>query len=399
MTASWPRVSLGELVRLERRPVEVAADCEYREIGIYSYGRGIFHKTPRSGLEVGDKDLFLMKEGDLIFQVTFAWEGAIALCSKAEDGLFGSVRFPTYRVNEERCFAPFLARYLCTHDGLNQVARICPGSAGRNRVLAVKRLPEIEVPLPPIEEQRRIVQRIEELTGKIREAQKLHQSATAEVGVLPGLLVAKTFRDQREGAWSDKFLGDYVLDCVYGTSEKTNDDASGTPILRMGNIQGGQLRPTPLKYLNILGKERKKLLLLRGDILVNRTNSAELVGKCAVFELDGEFGFASYIIRLRLDVTRADPRLVAAYINSPTGRAFMFDKRKQMTGQANVNATTLKKLPLSLPPLDQQRKILNELDSLQGTVNSVQSLHDATAAELNALTPSVLNRAFNGELV
>src|SRR3989304_623944 len=107
----------------------------------------------------------------------------------------------------------------------------------------------------------------------------------------------------------------------------------------MGNIQRGRLDLRNLKYLHLNGKDRKKLLLERGDILVNRTNSAELVGKCAVFDLEGEYGFASYLIRLRVERTRAEPRLLAYYINSPIGRAYMFNERKQMTGQANVNAT------------------------------------------------------------
>ncbi len=85
MNASWPNVSLGELLRMERRPVEVIAEQQYQEIGIYCFGRGIFHKMPRSGLEVGDKNLYELRAGDLILQVTFAWEGAIALCSIKED--------------------------------------------------------------------------------------------------------------------------------------------------------------------------------------------------------------------------------------------------------------------------------------------------------------------------
>ncbi|HEY1233294.1 MAG TPA: hypothetical protein VGH22_07945 [Candidatus Binatia bacterium] len=90
MSKNWTFVSLAELIRLERRPVEVKPEQQYQEIGIYCFGRGIFHKIPRTGLEVGDKDLYELREGDLILQVTFAWEGAIALCSKAENGLFGS---------------------------------------------------------------------------------------------------------------------------------------------------------------------------------------------------------------------------------------------------------------------------------------------------------------------
>jgi type I restriction enzyme S subunit len=193
-------------------------------------------------------------------------------------------------------------------------------------------------------------------------------------------------------------LGDHVIDDCYGTSEKTNDDVGGTPIFRMGNIQDGRLIPYPLKYLQTSPKERSKLILHDGDILVNRTNSAELVGKCAVFDLQGDYGFASYIIRLRLDQVRANPRLVAAYINSPIGRTYMFDERKQMTGQANVNATTLKRLPLPLPGVSVQARIMVELDALQAKVDAVKALQAETAAELDAMLPAILDKAFKGEL-
>src|SRR5262249_20979189 len=153
-----------------------------------------------------------------------------------------------------------------------------------------------------------------------------------------------------------------------------------------------------LKYLHLSEGERSRLRLERGDILVNRTNSAELVGKCAVFAEDGEFAFASYLIRLRLERGRANSRLVAAYINSPGGRAYMLTEKKQMTGQANVNSTKLKALPIALPQLCEQHRIMGELDALQAETDALKCLQTETAAELDALLPAVLDRAFKGEL-
>src|SRR5271154_3385925 len=109
-----PKVSLGTLLTLERRPATVVTDGQYSEIGTYSFGRGIFHKPPRSGLEVGDKKLFLVREGDFILQLTFAWEGAVAVASAAEEGMYGSVRFLTFRVDETRCDARYLLNYFRT---------------------------------------------------------------------------------------------------------------------------------------------------------------------------------------------------------------------------------------------------------------------------------------------
>src|SRR5690606_32422358 len=121
--------------------------------------------------------LFLLKEGDLILQVTFAWEGAIAVCSEGEDGLYGSVRFPTYRVDPSRCTPEYLARYLCTEHGLAQIRGICPGSAGRNRVLSLKRLHEVMVPLPSLDEQRSIVDRLAGVETKIETAKLMRRDA------------------------------------------------------------------------------------------------------------------------------------------------------------------------------------------------------------------------------
>jgi len=258
---------------------------------------------------------------------------------------------------------------------------------------------EITIPLPPLEEQRRIVARIEELATRIEEARGLRREAMEEAERIVASTLSYIFSKGLENGWSTGQLGDYVVDDCYGTSEKTTDDKSGIPILRMGNIQNGRLDLYDLKFLHLDIRERSKLLLSHGDILVNRTNSAELVGKCAVFDLEGEYSFASYLIRLRLDLGKAEPKLIALYINSPAGRVYMFNERRQMTGQANVNATKLKALPTVLPPLTEQRRIVNYLDDLQAKVDALKQLQAKTQAELDSLLPSILDKAFKGELV
>ena len=256
---------------------------------------------------------------------------------------------------------------------------------------------DLEIP-PSLNEQHRIVARIEELAAKFEEARELRREAVEEAEKLIGLAVSDCFEKGVENGWIVRQLGNYVVSDCYGTSEKTTDDDSGIPILRMGNIQNGHIDLNDLKYLHLSDREKTKLLLAEGDILVNRTNSAELVGKCAVFDLEGDYGFASYLIRLRLDSSRAEPRLIAMYINSPAGRNYMFNERKQMTGQANVNATKLKALPIALPSLSEQHRIVTYLNSLQSRVNSLKQLQSETSVELNALLPSILDKAFKGDL-
>jgi type I restriction enzyme S subunit len=264
------------------------------------------------------------------------------------------------------------------------------------------RLAGCATPLPRLpgglDEQRRIVSRIEEFAAKDAIARELRNASIQATATLVDAEIQRLFSSGSKNQWNSGYLGDYVLDDCYGTSEKTNDDVSGTPILRMGNIQAGRLDTTTLKYLRLRDRDRKKWILQRGDILVNRTNSAELVGKCVVFDIEGEYGFASYIIRLRLDATRALPRLVAAYINSPIGRAYMFSERKQMTGQANINSQKLKALPIALPRLSEQERILGHLSELSTKLDALRRLQSETATKLDSLMPSVLSKAFRGEL-
>ena len=156
--------------------------------------------------------------------------------------------------------------------------------------------------------------RIEALAAKINEARSLRQYAAEEGKTLVANEIRTRFDKGEKSGWTRGTLGDYVIDDCYGTSEKTHDDDSGTPVLRMGNIQNGRLDLRDLKYLHVTGRDRKKLLLKRGDILVNRTNSAELVGKCAVFDSECDFAFASYLIRLRLDNATSGP-LVGCFLH------------------------------------------------------------------------------------
>ncbi len=193
MSNHWPLVALGDILTLERRPVKVMPTERYAEIGIYSFGRGIFHKEPRTGFEVGDKDLFLVKEGDFIFQITFAWEGAVGLASKAEDSMYGSTRFPTFRVNETICHPKYLLYYFKTKPGQNQLVQISPGTAGRNRVLSLKKLPYLQIPLPSLDEQHRIVN----LQTKVEVIKRLHTESIAKLDALLLSIFYQAFNENR----------------------------------------------------------------------------------------------------------------------------------------------------------------------------------------------------------
>jgi type I restriction enzyme, S subunit len=143
---------MGEVSPLVRRPVEVAINATYPELGIRSFGQGTFHKPELTGLEVGSKKLFEIYAGDLLFNIVFAWEGAVAVAQSVDHGRFGSHRFLTCVPQRNVATSEFLCFYFLTPEGLEKLGMASPGGAGRNRTLGLKPLERIAVPVPPIDQ-------------------------------------------------------------------------------------------------------------------------------------------------------------------------------------------------------------------------------------------------------
>ncbi len=152
----WKRTRLAWVIREVRRPVDIQPATQYAEIGVRSHGRGTFHKEPVFGWELGEKKVYWVEPGDLVFNIVFAWERAVAVVQEADRGRIASHRFPTYRAVNEAADVRFL-RYLFMSDyGRFLLDQNSPGAAGRNRTLDRSSLLKEEVLLPPVEEQRRI---------------------------------------------------------------------------------------------------------------------------------------------------------------------------------------------------------------------------------------------------
>lgn len=176
---------------------------------------------------------------------------------------------------------------------------------------------------------------------------------------------ASTLMDLVRGKFPVVELGT-TLDLVqYGTSEKTNSNGEGVCVIRMNNIVDGDLDMSNLKHLKVSKEIEKSLKLLSGDILINRTNSKELVGKCAVFDKSETCIFASYLIRLRVKAEKADPHFVAFVINSPIGRLQINAFSRQIIGQANINSQEIRSLKLPLPDIKVQQKMLKNVNMMQ----------------------------------
>ena len=194
---------------------------------------------------------------------------------------------------------------------------------------------------------------------------------------------------------------DQVSDGVhYGSSTKTSPDQQGVPVLRMGNIQDGILNLDNLKYLPPDHSEFPRLLLAAGDLLFNRTNSAELVGKTAVYRgRPDPCSFASYLIRVRMLGPHLS-QIVANALNGPHGRAWVASVVSQQVGQANVNATKLRAFPFPLPPETEQKEIVRRsADAADSITQSTAAINALLVLRAAVLRQSILKRSFEGGLV
>ncbi len=335
---------------------------------------------------------------------------------------------------------------------------------GRPR-LNLSEIREIRLPLAPLNEQRRIVAKIEELFSdldagvaaleRIRANLKRYRAAVLKAAVEGKFteewrakhprtepatkLLERILAERRQKweedqlakfaaagktppkGWREKYVNPAAPDtsglpelphgwcwatveqvsefAKYGSSAKTSTDFAGVPVLRMGNIQDGSLDLGNLKYLPEDHDEFPDLLLRDGDLLFNRTNSAELVGKSAVYHgSPNPCSYASYLIAVRT-VCGCNPEYVCYYLNSWYGRAWIASVVSQQVGQANVNGTKLQALVFPLPPEAEQSQIVAEVELRVSNIAAADAQVDTNAKRAACLRQSILKRAFDGKLV
>lgn len=199
-------------------------------------------------------------------------------------------------------------------------------------------------------------------------------------------------------SWRWVSIDQLVAEVQYGSSAKTSSDDSGVPVLRMGNIQRGKIDWTELKYLPKDHDEFPDLLLREGDVVFNRTNSFELVGKtAAIGKLDQPASFASYLIKLRPIGMPA--QLLAYYLNSTFARRWIDQVASQQVGQANVNGSKLKALGIPLPPAEEQAEMFARISSAMARADRLEAEAARARALIDRLEAEILTKAFKGELV
>ena len=246
------------------------------------------------------------------------------------------------------------------------------------------------IPLPPLEEQQRIAQVLDRAAGLRLKRRK----AISLLDDLAQSAFIDMFGDPSQSAtrWPIKRIGDLIESAQYGTSQKAGP-LGDLPMLRMGNISSaGEIDVHDLKYTDRATTD-DRYIVRRGDVLFNRTNSPELVGKTAIYRGEFPLAYAGYLIRLRV-ASENSGEYIAAFLNTRYMKRVLRNMCKTIVGMANINARELRGIEIAEVPLALQQEFAARI----GRVESLKAVHRAHLAELDALFASLQHRAFRGEL-
>lgn len=241
---------------------------------------------------------------------------------------------------------------------------------------------KIPIPVPPLGEQERIVAELDLLSGII-EKKKEQLKAYDQLAQSIFYTMFGDPIDNPKG-WETKKLGDECNEIKYGTSRPASENGK-FKYLRMGNITyDGALDLSDLRTIDIPDDEVEKYIVRFGDILFNRTNSLDLIGKTCMFDLDEPMIIAGYIIRVRL-TERLNPRYVSALLNLPTMKLLLKKMAKGAVNQANINSKELASIRIPVPPLSLQEEFAEKVEAIerqkalvQQSIDETQTMFDCT---------------------
>ena len=259
----------------------------------------------------------------------------------------------------------------------------------------IKSLP---IPLPPLPEQHRIVAILDEAFTGIATAKANAKTNLKNARELFESYLNSIFMQKWTG-WVEKRIGD-VANTQYGLSEPMNEEGKGFKIFRMGEVQDGRLIDTGLmKFADINQVEFEKYKLQKGDVLFNRTNSYELVGKTGIFDMLGNYCFASYLVRVLPNRNALLPEFLNYFMNSKIFQYSVKQKASKSINQANINATILSNESIRFPESTKEQKIIvTNLDSIRAETKRLESLYQKKLLALDELKQSLLHQAFTGQL-
>ncbi|NDK08353.1 hypothetical protein EOM39_03855 [Candidatus Gracilibacteria bacterium] len=391
-TTNFEFVKIGKLLKNNRENLPLIEDKFYKQITIKIYHKGVILRGEQKGKDIKTRPQFKVKSGQFILSKIDAKDGAFGVIPDFLDGGIITGSFVSFDIKNPKILNIDYFDLLLSQDFfLNILKSKSVGTTGRKPIMIDEFL-DLEIPLPSLDIQEKIVKTYNDIKNEIEKLENENQNLDKDVDNYLmkelGIEIEKkekkkffcvVYEDlERWSVDSNSFNfkdleGNYKLEKVgnvlnftqYGLSETSNTEGIGIPFLRMNNIINGEFDYSNIKYFDLDINRKKNYLLERGDVLFNRTNSKELVGKCAVFNETGNYTFASYLIKVKVDEKLILPNYFTLLLNSKLGRKQIDSISRQITGQVNINAEELKNFIIQLPPLEIQKQILNGINMIK----------------------------------
>jgi len=406
----WEVRPLGEVLEKQVRPVHVNPTETYREIGIRSHGRGIFHKESIKGTELGDKRVFWVEGNCLIFNIVFAWEGAVAVTRPTDKGMIVSHRFPMFAVRDKNVVeVDYLRRFFQTPLGVRLLGEASPGGAGRNRTLNQKLLGEVQVPLPPFGEQRKIAA----ILASVDDALEATQTVIDQLNVVKKAMMAELltrglpgrhtgFKQTEIGEvpeeWDVLPLRDLLESIDSGWSPQCETRPASVDewgVLKVSAVTSGAFRDDEQKALPPNMAPRPSAEVKSGDVLLARANGVlELVGKTVLVRTTRpKLMLSDKLLRLRPIRSRLD----APFLSVAMGTDAVRSRLLSTTGGShmrNVSQANLRALLVPVPPLREQSQIAGAVDAVEERL----AAEHLSRGELRRLKSALMSVLLTGEL-
>lgn len=382
------RVRVGDVLRLVRRPVLVDPGRDYEEIGVRSFGKGIFHKAPVSGATLGGKRVFEIRPGELVLSNVFAWEGAVAVSSQADRGKIGSHRFMTYEAVGDRIDIDWAGWFFKSEPGVELLGKASPGSAGRNRTLAVERFEALEIPLPLIDDQRQIaahLERVATLGKRVRElvarGDALVQSCEVASAGLPRL----SDDERLDVGWRRVRLGEVM---TLAQDVVSVDPAESYPNVGILSFGRGMFSKAPIDGASTSARSLHRIR--EGQFIYSRLFAFEGAYTFVPLRFDGHF-VSSEFPTFDTDLHQLDARWLASYLRSPDRWSELAVSSKGLgVRRQRVQPDAILRHQIWLPPFDEQQRMIKFIGGLE--VAACRRGHRETLIE--AVLPAEMNRAF-----
>lgn len=264
--------------------------------------------------------------------------------------------------------------------------------------VSAARFKQVPIPIAPLGEQRRIVSRIEQLFTQIDEGVRYLQQAQTQLEQYKQATLQSAFKEIPEKQPLLSLLREPLKN---GKSAKPTDGISGIPVMKLTAVTDKSFTEKNIKKCNLQETEVKDLWVKNEDIFIERSNTPDLVGSAAIYlGPDGLFIFPDLLIRIRIDKSKANPKYVSYFLDSPSARKYFKESAKGTSNSMpKLSQKPIEAISIPLPDLPTQAIIVKQLENNDAILNYLQDELNKEHTRSMLLKQSILHSAFNGKLV